>query len=123
MRILTQIGIVLVVCLVGELVAQVLPFPFPSSVIAMVLLFLLLCSKVIKPYHIQGKTDFLLKNMAFFFIPAGVGILENFDALRQSLLPFLLVCVLTTIITFFAAAMTVKGVMALQRKNKGGQAE
>lgn len=83
MRILTQIGIVLGVCLVGELVAQVLPFPFPSSVIAMVLLFLLLCSKVIKPYHIQGKTDFLLKNMAFFFIPAGVGILENFDALRQ----------------------------------------
>ena len=59
MRILTQIGIVLGVCLVGELVAQVLPFPFPSSVIAMVLLFLLLCSKVIKPYHIQGKTDFL----------------------------------------------------------------
>ena len=42
MRILTQIGIVLGVCLVGELVAQVLPFPFPSSVIAMVLLFLLL---------------------------------------------------------------------------------
>ena len=49
MAILTQIGVVLGVCLVGELVAQVLPFPFPSSVIAMVLLFVLLCAKVINP--------------------------------------------------------------------------
>ena len=92
MAILTQIGVVLGVCLVGELVAQVLPFPFPSSVIAMVLLFVLLCAKVIKPHHIRQKGDFLLKNMAFFFIPAGVGILENFDQLKANLLLFLAVC-------------------------------
>ena len=116
MAILTQIGVVLGVCLVGELVAQVLPFPFPSSVIAMVLLFVLLCAKVIKPHHIRQKGDFLLKNMAFFFIPAGVGILENFDQLKANLLPFLTVCVLTTFITFFVSAMTVRAMMALQKK-------
>lgn len=120
MRILAQIGIVLGVCLVGEIIAEVLPFPFPASVIGMVLLFILLCTRVIKPYHIQGKADFLLKNMAFFFIPAGVGILEHFDELKSSLLPFAAVCVITTVITFFAAAITVKGVMALQGKGKGG---
>ena len=116
MAILTQIGVVLGVCLVGELVAQVLPFPFPSSVIAMVLLFVLLCAKVIKPHHIRQKGDFLLKNMAFFFIPAGVGILENFDQLKANLLLFLAVCVLTTFITFFVSAMTVRDMMALQKK-------
>ncbi len=116
MAILTQIGVVLGVCLVGELVAQVLPFPFPSSVIAMVLLFVLLCAKVIKPHHIRQKGYFLLKNMAFFFIPAGVGILENFDQLKANLLPFLVVCVLTTFITFFVSAMTVRAMMALQKK-------
>ena len=116
MAILTQIGVVLGVCLVGELVAQVLPFPFPSSVIAMVLLFVLLCAKVIKPHHIRQKGDFLLKNMAFFFIPAGVGILENFDQLKANLLLFLAVCVFTTFITFFVSAMTVRAMMALQKK-------
>ena len=116
MAILTQIGVVLGVCLVGELVAQALPFPFPSSVIAMVLLFVLLCAKVIKPNHIRQKGDFLLKNMAFFFIPAGVGILENFDQLKSNLLLFLAVCVLTTFITFFVSAMTVRAMMALQKK-------
>ena len=116
MAILTQIGVVLGVCLAGELVAQILPFPFPSSVIAMVLLFVLLCAKVIKPHHIRQKGDFLLKNMAFFFIPAGVGILEHFDQLKGNLLPFLAVCVLTTFITFFVSAMTVRLMMALQKK-------
>ncbi len=116
MAILTQIGVVLGVCLAGELVAQILPFPFPSSVIAMVLLFVLLCAKVIKPHHIRQKGDFLLKNMAFFFIPAGVGILEHFDQLKENLLPFLAVCVLTTFITFFVSAMTVRLMMALQKK-------
>ena len=99
MAILTQIGVVLGVCLVGELVAQAL-----------------LCAKVIKPHHIRQKGDFLLKNMAFFFIPAGVGILENFDQLKSNLLLFLAVCVLTTFITFFVSAMTVRAMMALQKK-------
>lgn len=120
MRILAQIGIVLGVCFAGEIIAQLLPFPFPASVIGMVLLFILLCAKVVKPYHIQGKADFLLKNMAFFFIPAGVGIMEHFNELKSSLLPFAAVCVITTVVTFFAAAMTVRGVMALQGKGKGG---
>ena len=54
--------------------------------------------------------------MAFFFIPAGVGILENFDQLKANLLLFLAVCVLTTFITFFVSAMTVRAMMALQKK-------
>ena len=122
-KIICQIAIIFTICWISQIVEAVLPFPFPASVIGMVLLLILLLVRALKVDHIREKSDFLLSNMAFFFIPAGVGILENFDALRQSLLPFLLVCVLTTIITFFAAAMTVKGVMALQRKNKGGQAE
>ena len=118
MRILTQIGIVLGVCLVGELVAQVLPFPFPSSVIAMVLLFLLLCSKVIKPYHIQGKTDFLLKNMAFFFIPSGVALLEQVDFLKGKIMILLLICLITMVLTFAATAFTVRLVSRWQKHLK-----
>ena len=118
MRILTQIGIVLGVCLVGELVAQVLPFPFPSSVIAMVLLFLLLCSKVIKPYHIQGKTDFLLKNMAFFFIPAGVSIINYFDILASNLIPLLVICLVSTLLTFAVTVWAVRLTRYLMDRRK-----
>lgn len=114
MKILTQIGIVLGVCLVGEGISLLLPFPFPGSVIGMILLFLLLFFGILRPDHIAQKADFLLKNMAFFFIPAGVGILESFEALRGRLLILIGICALTTLLTFAATAFTVRGVMALQ---------
>ena len=114
MKILTQIGIVLGVCLVGEGISFLLPFPFPGSVIGMILLFLLLFLGILRPDHIAQKSDFLLKNMAFFFIPAGVGILESFGALRGRFLILIGICALTTLLTFAASAFTVRGVMALQ---------
>lgn len=116
MKILLQIAIVFVICLMGEGIAKILPITFPSSVISMILLFLFLLSKVLKPEHIKEKTNFLLKNMAFFFIPAGVGIMNYYDVLKGSILKIFIICLITTIITFLATAYTVKFVMKLQNK-------
>ena len=90
-------------------------FPVPGSVLAMVVLFILLVTGILKVDHIRQKSDFMLKNMAFFFIPAGVGIMEYFDVLRECLLPFLVICVISTVLTFAVTAGTVALVMKLQR--------
>lgn len=116
MKLMVQIGIVFGICLLGQIVSAYLPFAVPGSVISMILLFLLLVSRIIKVDHIRTKADFLLKNMAFFFIPAGVGIIADFSAIKDSLLPLLAVIVLTTFITFFVTAVTVRGVMACQNR-------
>jgi len=111
-----QIGVVFGICLVGQTIAIFLPIAVPGSVISMVLLFLLLFFKVLKVDHIRKKADFLLQNMAFFFIPAGVGILANLAAIKGYILPLLAVVVLTTFITFGATAFTVQGVIAVQER-------
>lgn len=116
MEILMQIGIVFGVCLVGKSISTILPITFPESVISMILLFLLLLFNVLKVHHIKEKANFLLKNMAFFFIPAGVGIMNNFKVIQGSILQLLIVCIVTTILTFGATALTVKSVIALQNK-------
>ena len=116
MKLILQIGVVFLICLVGEVVVGILPIPFPSSVISMLLLFLLLLLRIVRPEHIRQKTDFLLKNMAFFFIPAGVGILKQFSYIQDSLLPLLVICAASTILTFAATAYTVKAVSALQQR-------
>ena len=95
-EILLQIGIFFGVCLVGELVASVLPLPIPASIIGMILMFILLCTHILHPKHIEKKSDFLLSNMAFFFVPAGVGILEHYDSVKNVIFPLLAVCVITT---------------------------
>ena len=119
MAILLQIGVVLLICLLSEIVSLLLPFPFPGSVIAMIILFILLAAGVIKVGHIRQKAEFMLKNMPFFFIPAGVGIMEYFDVLKSCIVPFIVICVVSTILTFAATAGTVALIMRLQHRYRG----
>ena len=105
MKILTQLAIVFGICLVGECISAILPFTFPSSVIGMIILFLLMLVKIIKERHIKDVSQFMLKNMAFFFIPVAV-----------SIMVFLLICIVATLLTFIATSYAVIGVMKLQEK-------
>ena len=116
MKLMLQIGLVFGICLFGQIISVFLPIAVPGSVISMILLFLLLFFKVLEVDHIRQKADFLLKNMAFFFIPAGIGIIADFSSIKGSILPLLAVVVLTTILTFGATAVTVQGVIALQSR-------
>ncbi|MEG1442370.1 MAG: CidA/LrgA family protein, partial [Oscillospiraceae bacterium] len=66
--------------------------------------------------NFRESSDFLLKNMAFFFIPAGAGIITVFEILKSSAWQILVVCVVSTILTFASTAYTVKFVVWLQEK-------
>lgn len=114
MKMMFQIGLLFGVCLLGQAISVFLPIPFPGSVLSMIILFLLLFFRVIRVDQIQQKADFLLKNMAFFFIPAGIGIISSFDMIRDSILPLVFIAIAATILTFGATALTVQGVIALQ---------
>ena len=116
-----QIGLLFGVCLLGQAISIFLPIPFPGTILSMIILFFLLFFHVIKVDHIQQKADFLLKNMSFFFIPAGIGILSSFDLIRSSILPLLAIVIVTTILTFGATALTVQGVIALQDRLARGR--
>lgn len=118
MKIIYQIGIIFTLCWASEIIEGLLPFSFPASVIGMILLFILLTFRVLKVEHIREKSDFLLSNMAFFFIPAGVSIINYFDVLKGNVGKLLLICFLTTILTFATTAWTIRGVLRLQNRGK-----
>ena len=107
MKIMIQIAILFSICWASQIVEAVLPIPFPASVIGMVLLLLLLLARVLQVDHIREKSDFLLSNMAFFFIPAGVSVINYFDVLSSTLLPLLIISVITTVLTFAVTAFAV----------------
>ena len=118
MKIIYQIGIIFTLCWASEIIEGLLPFSFPASVIGMILLFILLAFRVLKVEHIREKSDFLLSNMAFFFIPAGVSIISYFGVLKGNVGKLLLICFLTTILTFATTAWTIRGVLRLQNRGK-----
>ena len=82
MKILWQLCFLFALSFVGEIASSLLPFPFPASVISLLVLLFLLCIRAVKPEQIRETSDFLLKNMAFFFLPAGVQVMEQFAVIQ-----------------------------------------
>lgn len=118
MKIIKQIGIIFSICWIAQIIESVLPFDFPASVIGMIMLFLMLVFGWLKVDHIREKSDFLLSNMAFFFIPAGVSIINYFDVLQNCVVQLIVICVVSTVITFAVTAYSMKLVLKLMAAHK-----
>lgn len=118
MKIIKQIGIIFSVCWISQVIEHFLPFSFPASVIGMILLFLCLVTGILKIGHVQEKADFLLGNMAFFFVPAGVSIINYFDILGSMAVQLVVICVVSTIVTFAATAYAVTLTVKLMNRRK-----
>ncbi len=123
MKIVTQVGIIFSICWISQIIEKLLPFSFPASVIGMILLFILLCVHILKVDYIREKSDFLLENMAFFFIPAGVSIINYFDVLKNWVVQLIMICVVSTVVTFAVTAYSMKLALYLMQKKKSGRAK
>lgn len=118
MKYLAQLSIIAIICVIGDFLSDILPFAFPATILSMLLLVVLLLSKILKEKHIHHVADFLLNNMAFFYIPAGVAIIEKYHLLQGKVLPFLFICFASTVLTFLATAYTMKLVINLQNRKE-----
>ena len=118
MKILLQIGVVFGVYWGSQCIEAVLPFPFPASVIGLLVLLGLLLLGVVKVDHIREKSDFLLGNLGFFFVPAGVGVMRYGDLFLREGLAIGAVLVISTLIAMLVTAYTIIFVDKLVHKNK-----
>lgn len=121
MPVLTQICVLFAICLAAEGISSVLPFPLPASVLSMVILLVLLGLKLLKPRQLKEESDFLLNNMALFFVPANVGILRYKDAVLSNFWPILLISLLTTPLVFFVTGHVVQLTMKWMRRKEAKQ--
>ncbi|HEL9644992.1 TPA: CidA/LrgA family protein [Streptococcus suis] len=91
MKLYVQFMIILIFSFLGEAISSLFHLPIPGSIIGLILLFLALEFKVIRLRHINTVGNFLLANMTILFLPAAVGIMERFDAIKSFLLPIVLI--------------------------------
>ncbi|SHJ97969.1 holin-like protein [Clostridium cavendishii DSM 21758] len=107
MKLLRELLIILAIYFAGEIIAKGLNLPVPGNIIGMILLLILLCTNIVKLNMIETVSKFFLDHLAFFFIPAGVGLLTSIAVIKDSFGRLLLVCTLTTIITIGVTALVV----------------
>lgn len=102
---------------VGEIISKGLNLPIPGNIIGMILLFILLSTNVLKVEKVENLANFFLDHLAFFFIPAAVGLMTSFASLKGSIFKIILLCILTTIIVISVTAVTVEFIC--KRKSNG----
>ena len=113
MNITAQFAALFIICMAGTFVSNLFPFPLPASVTSMIVMICMLGSRILRLESMKASSNFLLGNMALFFIPPGVGILAHTEALKGDLWVLLGICFVATLLTLVVTALVVRLVMRL----------
>jgi holin-like protein len=117
MEILRPLGIILFFGFAGEVISRFIPMSMPASVLGLVLMLVFLGFKLLKPEQLGKTGDYLSANMAFFFLPAALTVLENFPVIRPVMGQLIVIIVISSAVTFFAAYGTVRLLRMIMRKS------
>ncbi|MDE5651272.1 MAG: CidA/LrgA family protein, partial [Duncaniella sp.] len=82
----------------GELIVYLTGIPIPSSIIGMLLLAAALKLRVVRIFWVDKISDFLVNNLGFFFVPAGVGLMRCFGLIADQWLPIVGATVVSTFV-------------------------
>lgn len=119
MKIFKQLFIILGINLAGELLSSYLNLPLPGSITGMILLLILLLTGVVKEHQIRETADYMLQNMGFFFIPAGVSILISYQALEGHYFQTVLAIVISTVLVLAITALATQLLININEKKNG----
>lgn len=117
-----QLAIIIGCLAVGEFIVWLTGITIPSSILGMLLLTLLLKVKIIKLEWVETISNFLVKNMGFFFVPPGVALMMYFDIIKAEIGPIVLATALSTVIvlvvTGWTHILTRKAIKVIKEKIK-----
>jgi holin-like protein len=89
----------------GQMLSLLIHGFIPGSVLGMILLFLSLFFKILKPEYVKQTATVITKNMAVFFVPAAVGLMAYADLLSNSILAISVAIACSTILTIIVVAL------------------
>ena len=116
MKYLKQLLIILAFCLLGELLAALIPLPVPAAIYGLILLLLALSTGLLKVDMISDTANFLIRIMPILFVAPAANILQHWGIIAPNLIPIVLICVTTTFLVFAVSGLVTKQLL----KKKGG---
>ena len=121
MKIMKQILLVVVFALIGNLLSYLLSlihFPFPGSLIGLILLFIFLLTGFIKTDDIHEVGQYFIDNMGIFFVPGAILILNNLQILSEIWWKLVIIIIVAFVISFTATYWAVRLTLYLQGKHQ-----
>lgn len=96
MNIILQCGVILTFLALGELTVFLTGISIPSSIIGMLLLTAALQLRIVRLRHVEKVSDFLVHNLGFFFVPAGVGLMSCLGLIARQWVPIVSSMIVST---------------------------
>lgn len=113
-----QFGIIIFISFLGEILNEFIPLPVPASIYGIVILFLCLEFKIIKLESVKDVSAFLVEVMPIMFVPVAVGLMESWGILKPSLLAYIVIMVVTTILVMASSGLVTQMVIRLTKKGE-----
>ena len=86
-----------VILFISKIIEAVMPIPMPASVIGLVLLFIALCTGIVKLEQVESVGTALTNNISFLFVPAGISVINSLPILSKSPILLILLIIISTI--------------------------
>lgn len=121
MKYLRQFLIILAISFIGELLNSLLPLPVPASIYGMAILFICLCTGIIKLDSVKETGNFLIEVMPVMFIPAGVGLMASWGVLKPMLIPVSIITVVAIVTVMAVTGRISQMIIRHEEKKKGNK--
>lgn len=118
MKYLQQLLIILTFCFAGELLHDLIPLPIPANIYGIILLFLALESKLVRPENIQQTSDFLIGIMPLMFLPSAVGLMNIWDSMKGSVVQYIIIMLVSTFVVMAVSGWATQGVMRFKERGQ-----
>ena len=116
MNYILELLIILSISFVGELLHSVIPLPVPASIYGLVIMLVGLMTDVLKLEKIEKTARFLIDIMAIMFIPAAVGLMEQWSSLSSFLIPAAVITIVVTVIVLVVTGRVTQWVIRKENK-------
>jgi len=119
MKHILRLTIILAISLLGELLNAWIPLPIPGSIYGLVLMLGGLCTGIIPLEKVRPTGSFLVEIMPVMFIPAAVGLIDSWGALKPMLIPALVIMVVSTFVVMGVTGLVTQAAIRRGRGDRG----
>lgn len=111
MDLIKSLVIILGAYMGGLALEYLVPLTIPGPIYGMAILLFLLILGWVKEEDIGRTCDLLVKYMALYFIAPAVGIMESFHLIKDVLVPYLGLIIISSLLTLGVTGLVVKKII------------
>ncbi|MGP1528157.1 MAG: CidA/LrgA family protein [Campylobacter sp.] len=118
MKFIKQVLIIFSICFIAEILNKITSGFLPTSILALILMFLALQFRIIRPAHIKETAIFLIEIMPILFIPLGVGLIKSYKPMMAHISAILVITIVSTAVMIAISSLITQKLYRLKAKKR-----